>query len=39
MVAVDASDHTQYYPDKIWEVPLMDDRYVSKLVFDVYYFA
>jgi hypothetical protein len=39
VAAVDASDHTPYYPDEIWEVTLMDDRYVLKFVFDVHYFA
>jgi hypothetical protein len=28
-----------YYPDKIREVALMDDRYVSKMVFDGHDFA
>jgi hypothetical protein len=28
-----------YYPDKIREVTLMDDRYVSKMVFDGHDFA
>jgi hypothetical protein len=36
VAAMDASDHTPYYPDEIWEVTLMDDRYASKLVFDVH---
>jgi hypothetical protein len=36
---MDASYRTLYYPDEIREVTLMDDRYVSKLVFDVHYFA
>jgi hypothetical protein len=36
---VGASDHTPYYPDEIREVALMDDRYISKLVFDIHYFA
>jgi hypothetical protein len=36
---MDALDRTPYYPDDIWEVALMDDRYVLKLVFDVHYFA
>jgi hypothetical protein len=39
VVAVDASDHTPYYPDEIRELALMDDRYVSKLVFDIHDFA
>jgi hypothetical protein len=39
MAAVDASDHTPYYPDEIRDVALMDDTYVSKLVFVVHYFA
>jgi hypothetical protein len=39
VTAVDALDHTPYYPDEIWEVTLMDGRYVSKLVFDVHYFS
>jgi hypothetical protein len=34
VAAVDASDHTPYYPDEIREVALMDDMYVYKLVFD-----
>jgi hypothetical protein len=29
VTAVDASDHTPYYPDEIREVPLMDDRLAS----------
>jgi hypothetical protein len=36
---VDASNHTPYCPYEIWEVALMDDRYVSKFVFDVQYIA
>jgi hypothetical protein len=36
VVVVDALNHTSYYPDEIWEVALMDDRYVPKLVFDVH---
>jgi hypothetical protein len=36
VAAVDASDRTPYYPDEIWEAALMDDRYASKLVFDVH---
>jgi hypothetical protein len=36
---VDASDCTPYYPTEIRELTLMDDRYVSKLVFDGHYFA
>jgi hypothetical protein len=39
MATVDALDHTLYYLDVIREVTLMDDRYVSKLVFDEHYFA
>jgi hypothetical protein len=39
LAIVDASDHTSYYPDEIREVTLMNDRYVSKLVFDVHNFA
>jgi hypothetical protein len=39
VVAIDASDHTLYYPDDIREVTLMDDMYVLTLVFDVHYFA
>jgi hypothetical protein len=39
VVAVDASDRTPYYPDEIRELALMDDRYVSKLVFDIHDFA
>jgi hypothetical protein len=31
---VDALNHTLYYPIEIRELTLMDDRYVSKLVFD-----
>jgi hypothetical protein len=37
--AMDASDHTPYYPYEIQEVALMDDRYVLMLVFDVHFFA
>jgi hypothetical protein len=33
---VDASNCTPYYPDEIREVPLMDDRLASMLVFDVH---
>jgi hypothetical protein len=36
---VDASNHTLYYPDEIREVALMDDRYVSIMVFDRHKFA
>jgi hypothetical protein len=36
---VDASDHTPYFPDKIQEVALMDDRYVLPTVFDIHEFA
>jgi hypothetical protein len=36
---VDASDRTPYYSDEIWEVALMDDRYVSNTVFDGHEFA
>jgi hypothetical protein len=39
VAAVDASDHTPYYPDEIWEVILMDDRYVSNTMFDGHEFA
>jgi hypothetical protein len=39
VAVVDASDHTPYYPNEIREFTLMDDRYVSKLVFDVHDFA
>jgi hypothetical protein len=39
VAAVDASDHTPYYPDEIQEVALMDDRYVSNTVFDEHAFA
>jgi hypothetical protein len=39
VAAVDASDHTPYYPDEIQEVALMDDRYVSNTVFDGHEFA
>jgi hypothetical protein len=34
VAVVDASDRTPYYPAEIWELALMDDRYVLKLVFD-----
>jgi hypothetical protein len=34
VAAVDASDHTPCCPVEIRELTLMDDRYVSKLVFD-----
>jgi hypothetical protein len=36
---VDASDHTPHYPDKIRDVTLMNDRYVSNTVFDGHKFA
>jgi hypothetical protein len=36
---VDVSDRTPYFPDEIQELALMDDRYVSMLVFDVHNFA
>jgi hypothetical protein len=36
VAVVDASDRTPYYPNENWEVALMNDRYVLKLVFDVY---
>jgi hypothetical protein len=36
VAAVDVSDRTPYYPYEIREVALMDDRYASKLVFDVH---
>jgi hypothetical protein len=36
---MDASNPTPYYPDEIQEVALMDDRYVSKLVFDGHDYA
>jgi hypothetical protein len=39
VAAVDASDHTPYYPDEIREVALMNDRYVSNMMFDGYEFA
>jgi hypothetical protein len=39
VAVVDASDHTPYYPDEIREVALMDDRYVSNMVFDGHGFA
>jgi hypothetical protein len=39
VAAVDASDRTLYYPYEIWEVALMDDRYVLQFVFDVQYIA
>jgi hypothetical protein len=35
VAAVDALNCTPYYPDEIQELTLMDDRYISKLVFDV----
>jgi hypothetical protein len=34
VAAVDALGHTSYYPDEIREVTLMDDMYVSNMVFD-----
>jgi hypothetical protein len=34
VAVMDASDRTPCYPDEIWEVALMDDMYVSKMVFD-----
>jgi hypothetical protein len=34
VASVDASNRTPYYRDEIQEVTLMDDRYVSKLVFN-----
>jgi hypothetical protein len=34
VAVVDASNRTSYYPDEIRELALIDDRYVSKLVFD-----
>jgi hypothetical protein len=34
VAAMDASDHTMYYPNEIREVALMDDRYVSNMVFE-----
>jgi hypothetical protein len=37
VTVMDDSDRTPYYPNEIWEVALMDVRYVSKLVFDVHY--
>jgi hypothetical protein len=37
--AIDASDCTPYYHIEIRELTLMDDRYVSKLVFDGHNFA
>jgi hypothetical protein len=39
VAAVDVSDHTLYYPDEIREITLMDDRYVSNMVFDGHEFA
>jgi hypothetical protein len=36
VAAVDASDRTMYYPYEIREIVLIDDRYVSKLVFDAH---
>jgi hypothetical protein len=39
VVAVDDSDRTPYYPDEIREVALMDDRYVSNIVFDGHEYA
>jgi hypothetical protein len=39
VAAVDASDRTPYYPDEIREVALMDDRYVSNMVFNEHEFA
>jgi hypothetical protein len=36
---IDATDHTPYYPIEIRELTLMDDMYVSKLVFDGHDFA
>jgi hypothetical protein len=39
VAVMDASDRTPYYPDEIREVALMDDRYVSKLVFDGHNYA
>jgi hypothetical protein len=39
VAAVDTSDRTPYYHDEIWEVTLMDDRYVSNMVFDGHGFA
>jgi hypothetical protein len=39
VAAIDAPDHTPYYPDEIRELALMDDRYVSTLVFDGHDFS
>jgi hypothetical protein len=39
VAAVDVSDHTPYFPDEIRDLALIDDRYVSKLVFDVHNFT
>jgi hypothetical protein len=39
VAAVDASDHTPYFPDEIREVALMDDRYMLPTVFDRHGFA
>jgi hypothetical protein len=39
VAAMVALDHTPYYPDVTREVALMDDRYVSNMVFDGHEFA
>jgi hypothetical protein len=39
VTVVDASDRTSYYLVEIRELTLMDDSYVSKLVFDEHDFA
>jgi hypothetical protein len=39
MAAVDASDRISYYPNEIREVTLMDERYISNMVFDGHEFA
>jgi hypothetical protein len=39
VAAVDALDCTQYFPDEIEEVTLMDDRYVLPTMFNRHKFA
>jgi hypothetical protein len=39
VVVIDVSDRTPYYPNEIQELTLMNDRYVSILVFDGHDFA
>jgi hypothetical protein len=39
VATMDASDRTPNYPDETQEVTLMDDRYVSKLVFNGHDYA